>query len=310
MYNNTIRHKESKQSEEATRDNKLMLGGEEAQNKEAQNKEAVPDRGELQDTVPIRHQKAILVVSFGTSHRETMGKTIEQIETDIGRAYPDHRIYRAFTSKMIINILKSRGVPVMTVKEAMDQMLQDGMNEVIVQPTHILNGIENDIMMDEVNDCRDRFRSVKTGVPLLTSTQDYHKVIRGLMEEQPFLQSEEALVYMGHGTVHYSNTSYAALEYIFRDYGQEDVYVGTVEAYPALNNVIRQLRKKCYKKIKLVPFMIVSGDHALNDMAGEEEDSWKSILEKEGYEVSCSLKGLGEYKCIRDIFIEHVAKAR
>ena len=256
-------------------------------------------------------KKAILVVSFGTSHRDTMGKTIEQIEGDIGRAYPDYRIYRAFTSGMIINILRVRdGLDVMSVNEAVLQMHRDGMEEIIVQPTHVLNGIENDNMIAEIQKLKELFRSVKIGTPLLTSTQDYHNVIAGLIEAACPLQGEEAIVYMGHGTTHYSNTSYAALEYMLRDHGYEDIYVATVEAYPSLENVIRQLKKKQYRRIKLIPFMVVSGDHALNDMAGEEEDSWKSILNKEGYEVNCCLKGLGEYKSIRDIFIEHIANAQ
>jgi sirohydrochlorin cobaltochelatase len=270
---------------------------------------------QIRDTVlsgdAFSNKKAILVVSFGTSHRETMNKTIVQIEADIKKAYPGRMVYRAFTSNMIINILRDRdGLNIMSVKEAMLQMFKDGMNEVIVQPTHILNGIENEAMAEEVHKYRELFQSVKVGSPLLTATVDFKKVIKGLIKEFPELQEEEALVYMGHGTTHFSNTSYTALEYMLRDSGYEDVYVATVEAYPALDNVIKNLEKKKYKRIKLFPFMIVSGDHALNDMAGEEEDSWKSVLEKEGYEVSCSLKGLGEYQCIRDIFIEHIAQAR
>ncbi|QHQ61246.1 sirohydrochlorin cobaltochelatase [Anaerocolumna sedimenticola] len=255
-------------------------------------------------------KKAILVVSFGTSHNETRKKTIEQIEKDIGETYPEFKIYRAFTSNMIINILKRRdGMIVNTVTEAMEQMYMDGIDEVIVQPTHIINGIENDNMIVAIQNWRSRFRSVKIGTPLLTSMQDYYEVITGLVSELPVIQKDEAVVYMGHGTTHYSNTSYAALEYMFRDYGHEDIYVATVEAYPALENVIKQLKKKNYKKVILIPFMIVSGDHAQNDMAGSEESSWKTRLESQGYEVRCSLKGLGEYKSIRNIFTGHVAKA-
>ncbi len=257
------------------------------------------------------YKKAILVVSFGTSHKKTREKTIERIEQDIGRAYPDFKIYRAFTSRLIINILKIRdGFGVMTVKEAMAQMSKDGIEEVIVQPTHILNGLENEKMTEEIHTCKKLFKSVKIGAPLLTSTQDYHKVIAGFLEYFPFINGEEAYVLMGHGTAHYSNAGYAALEYMFRDHGREDIYVATAEAYPAIGNVIKQLKKKNYNKLTLVPFMIVSGEHALNDMAGDDEDSWKSLLKEEGYEVNCSLKGLGEYIGIRNIFIEHVEEAR
>ena len=255
-------------------------------------------------------KKAILVVSFGTSHNETRRKTIDQIEKDISENYSDWKIYRAFTSNFIIKILKNRdSLSVNTVNEAMEQMFTDGISEVIVQPTHIINGIENDNMKIVIQNWRNRFKSVKIGAPLLTAAEDYHKVIAALIKELPEIQNDEAVVYMGHGTTHYSNTSYTALEYRFRDYGYEDIYIATVEAYPSLDNVIKQLKKKDYKKVILVPFMIVAGDHAVNDMAGEEEDSWKSILERLGYNVGYSLKGLGEYKRIRNIFIEHVAKA-
>ncbi|MGB8451816.1 MAG: sirohydrochlorin cobaltochelatase [Anaerocolumna sp.] len=271
------------------------------------NREEISNRQERQNRKVNQYKKAILVVSFGTSHKETRSKTIEQVEKDIGKAYPGYKIYRAFTSGLIINVLKKRdGILVMTVKEALEQMFKEGMEEVIVQPTHILNGLENENMMKEVQSHENLFQSIKTGYPLLTSTQDYHKVITCLLEVSPVLQKKEAILFMGHGTTHYSNTSYAALEYMFRDYGYEDIYVATVEAYPALGDVMKQFKKKDYRKIRLIPFMIVSGDHAINDMAGEE-DSWKSILEKEGYEVSCSLKGLGEYKRIRNIFVEHIA---
>lgn len=254
--------------------------------------------------------KAILVVSFGTSYMDTMSKTIGQIEEDMKKAYPDYRIYRAFTSNRIISILKNRNqLSVMSVKEGMLQMFRENITEVIVQPTHILNGIENEIMTAEIHKYSNLFHTVKLGAPLLTSTEDFRRVVTGLYKEHGRLQKEEALIYMGHGTTHYSNTGYAALEYMFRDYGYKGIYVGTVEAYPALENVLNKLKKKDYKQIKLVPFMIVSGDHARNDMAGKEADSWKSILEKEGFYVNCSLKGLGEYQCIRRLFIEHAVKA-
>jgi cobalamin biosynthesis Co2+ chelatase CbiK len=254
--------------------------------------------------------KAILVVSFGTSHKETREKTIDQIEYEIGNAFPEYKIYRAFTSNMIIKILKNRdNLSVFTVAEAMDRMRMDGITHVIVQPTHILNGIENDNMKNEICAYLKYFTSLKLGNPLLTSTEDYKKVIENFIKDLVTELNTEALVFMGHGTAHYANTSYAAFEYMLKAYGYEDVYMATVEAYPGILDCLQQLKKKTYTKIVLTPFMIVSGDHATNDMAGDEEDSWKSILENEGYEVSCSLKGLGEYQCIRDIFVQHVRAA-
>lgn len=253
------------------------------------------------------NKKGILVVSFGTSHRDTREKTIDQIELDIGQAYPEYKIYRGFTSKMIIKILKERdNIYVFTVADAMEQMKQDGVEEVIIQPTHILNGIENNRMIEEANLYQKEFRSIVFGAPLLHETEDYQKVIRGFVHQLPAIEEKEAVVCMGHGTDHYTNSSYAALDYMFKDYGYEHIYIGTVEAYPSLLDILKQVKKKGYNKITLIPFMIVAGDHAKNDMAGDGEDSWKVQLEQEGYEVSCILKGLGENKEIRRIFVEHI----
>ncbi|BCJ96403.1 hypothetical protein acsn021_39720 [Anaerocolumna cellulosilytica] len=261
------------------------------------------------------NKKAILVVSFGTSHQDTRERTIDEIEKSMEQAFPSYNIYRAFTSKMIIQILKKRdNLFIPTVTEAMEQMYKAGIEEVIIQPTHILNGIENDCMIEEVKQYLSYFRSVKLGAPLLTETEDYEAVIKGLAAEVDRLNIEntnedEAVVFMGHGSDHYSNTSYTALQYMLWDFDYRDIYVATVEAYPYLDTIIKHLKGKKYRKITLMPFMIVAGDHARNDMAGEEEDSWKVILEKEGYEVECLLKGLGEYSCIREQLISHAKEA-
>ncbi len=255
-------------------------------------------------------KKAILVVSFGTSHADTRLKTIEQIEEDIRSNYPEYLIYRAFTSKMIINILQKRdGIKILTVSEAMEQMKRDGICDVIIQPTHILNGIENDLMIQDANLYRKEFNSIVFGAPLLHNTDDYWKVINAFAKRLPELSGNEAVVCMGHGTEHYVNASYAALDYMFKDQGYENIYIATVEAYPSLNNIIKKLKEKNYVKIMLVPFMIVSGDHAKNDMAGDEEDSWKVILEREGFKVSYMLEGLGENPEIRKILLDHVDNA-
>jgi len=261
------------------------------------------------------NKKAILVVSFGTSHQDTRERTIDEIEKSMGQAFSSYTIYRAFTSKMIIQILKKRdNLFIPTVAEAMEQMHKDGIEEVIIQPTHILNGIENDCMIEEVKQYLSCFHSVRLGAPLLTETEDYERVIKGLTKEEDILNLEnrnedEAVIFMGHGSEHYSNTSYAALQYMLWDFNYRDIYVATVEAYPYLVTVINFLKSKKYRKITLIPFMIVAGDHARNDMAGEEEDSWKVLLENEGYEVECLLKGLGEYSCIREQLISHAREA-
>lgn len=255
-------------------------------------------------------RKAILVVSFGTSHGDTRQRTIEQIEEDIRKAYPEYAVYRAFTSKMIIQILKQRdGIEVFTVSKAMEQMKRDGITDIVIQPTHILNGIENDFMIQEADLYKKEFTSLVFGTPLLHKTEDYWKVIDAFVKRLPELSKKEAVIGMGHGTKHYSNASYAALDYMFKDRGYKNIYIATVEAYPSLNDILKKLKEKEYDKVILIPFMIVSGDHAKNDMAGSDEDSWKVILEREGFGTTCILEGLGENPDIRKILQDHVGEA-
>lgn len=258
-----------------------------------------------------RKTKAILVVSFGTSFHRTREKTIDRIEADIEAAYPDYRIYRAWTSKMIIaKLLRRDGVKVPTVAEAVEQMIADGITELIVQPTHVINGVENDLMKEDVLKRRDAFERVAFGDPLLTSQEDNVAVIRAVMEEFPDLKEDEALVLMGHGTTHYANAIYAALDYTFKDMGYSRVFLGTVEAYPSMESLKKQIRALGPKRLILAPFMVVAGDHAIHDMSGQDEDSWRSQFEREGYEVVCQMKGLGEYSGVRQIYLEHVREAQ
>ena len=258
----------------------------------------------------MEEKKAILAVSFGTSYSGSRVKTIDVIEAELGEAFPQYRVYRAWTSKMIICHLRKRdGVNINTVSEAMEQMIADGITHVVVQPTHIINGVENDIMKEEVLKFKDTFAEIRFSTPLLTTTKDSEAVIRAVMEEYPSLRKQEGLVWMGHGTTHYVNSVYAALDYMFKDMGYRNVFMGTVEAYPAVENILKLLKEAEIRKVYLAPFMVVAGDHANNDMAGAEEGSWKSILEREGYEVECRMKGLGEYPGVRSVYLENWREA-
>ena len=249
--------------------------------------------------------KGILVVSFGTSHLDTMEKTITVIEQDIARQFPEWSVYRAFTSRMIVRKLKrTENMEIDTVEEALRRMAADGISEVIVQPTHIINGIENDRMMEDLMEHMSLFRKIRVGKPLLSSVDDYKKAIHAVMSEVG-LETGEMLVLMGHGTDHHANAAYPTLEYTFHALGYNQVLVGTVESFPELKNVMAKLGIAEKKKVALMPFMLVAGDHAKNDMAGEE-DSWKTELEDAGYAVRVILKGLGEFEGIRKIFLEHI----
>ncbi|RGD04026.1 ATP-binding cassette domain-containing protein [Lachnospiraceae bacterium AM25-11LB] len=258
-------------------------------------------------TVSKETKKAILAVSFGTSHNDTRKITIDAIERDMQAAFPDYALYRAWTSKMIIKKVNARdGVHICNVKEAMEKMLQDGITDVLVQPTHVINGIENDLMKEDALAFQEQFHSISFGDPLLTSEQDNLAVIDAITSEFKTLTKDEVLVLMGHGTTHYANAIYAALDYTFKDKGYSNIFLGTVEAYPTMESLLKMVHAYQPKKVVLAPFMIVAGDHAKNDMASDEPDSWYSQFKAAGYDVEPVLKGLGEYTGIRKLFIEHL----
>ena len=255
------------------------------------------------------NKKAILVASFGTSHEDTREKTIGAIEKDIAAAYPDYEIRRAFTSGMILKVLANRdNLHIDNVKEAMERLVEEGFEEVFVQPTHVIPGDEYDDMVYEVMEFSGKIEKLSIGMPLLYSTEDCGAVIRAVVDQVPELKEKDALVLMGHGSEHPINAVYAALDYQFKQLGYSNVFVGTVEAYPDIEIVAEQVESFHPNKIILMPLMVVAGDHAVNDMAGEDDDSWKSVFEKAGYQVECILRGLGEFQSIRDIYLEHIAQ--
>ena len=258
-------------------------------------------------TLNTETKKAILAVSFGTSHSDTRAVTIDAIEQDFQNAFPDYSLYRAWTSKMIIKKLKSRdNIHVNTVKEAMEQMRADGITDVLVQPTHVINGIENDLMKEDALSYREFFHSISFGNPLLTTEEDSMEVIQAVADEFSGLKEEEVLVLMGHGTTHYANAIYAALDYTFKDKGYKNIFLGTVEAYPSMESLMRMVKEYNPSKVILAPFMIVAGDHAKNDMAGDDPESWYSQFKAAGFPVSTVVKGLGEYPGIRRLLVKHL----
>ena len=258
-------------------------------------------------TLNTETKKAILAVSFGTSHSDTRAVTIDAIEQDFQNAFPDYSLYRAWTSKMIIKKLKSRdNIHVNTVKEAMEQMRADGITDVLVQPTHVINGIENDLMKEDALSYREFFHSISFGNPLLTTEEDSMEVIQAVADEFSGLKEEEVLVLMGHGTTHYANAIYAALDYTFKDKGYKNIFLGTVEAYPSMESLMRMVKEYNPSKVILAPFMIVAGDHAKNDMAGDDPESWYSRFKAAGFPVSTVVKGLGEYPGIRRLLVKHL----
>ncbi|SHJ62754.1 sirohydrochlorin cobaltochelatase [Paramaledivibacter caminithermalis] len=256
------------------------------------------------------NKKAILVVSFGTSYADTRKVTIEACEEKIAKAFPEYDVRRAFTSQIIIDKLKKRdNIIVDNPTEAFTKLRNEGFSKVYVQPLHVINGAEYDDLVNEARVFEEEFDKLVLGRPLLTSIDDYRKVVAALSEEMPERADNEAVVFMGHGTHHDANAAYACLDYVFEDEDEKNVFVGTVEGFPELDTVIKKLEKNNIEKVTLMPLMLVAGDHAQNDMAGDEEDSWKMILKGKGYEVDTILRGLGEFSKIQDLYIEHLKTA-
>lgn len=260
-------------------------------------------------------KKAILVISFGTSYKETREKTIDAIEKVVAERYPDYEVRRAFTSKMIIKKLKERdGIYIDYIDEGLQKLADDGFEEVLVLPTHIMNGIEFDFVANISAPFKDKFKSLKISKPLLTSEEDYDNVIAAL--DTSYLKkifenssSGTAVVFMGHGTVHYANSSYCELQMKLSALGYEHVYITTVEGFPTFDDTMRFMSGHKYSKVYLIPFMLVAGDHALNDMSGDEEDTLKSKFISAGCEVECVIEGMGEHKAIQELFLNHLKDA-
>lgn len=246
-------------------------------------------------------KKGILAVSFGTSYADTREKTIGAIERAISAALPDYRLYRAFTSVMIKAKMDKMGTPVFNVEQALNAMKNDSIEEVLIQPTHVINGTEYDMLVADVDAHSAGFKSVKCGNPLLTSTDDY-KELASIIAKEYSSDNDEAVVLMGHGSEHYSNSAYPAFEYVLKAMECSNIFLGTVEGYPTIEEVKSQLKNGKFKRVKLVPMMIVAGDHANNDMAVD----WKNEIEELGYEVSCVMRGLGELEGVQQMFVKHI----
>jgi sirohydrochlorin cobaltochelatase len=254
----------------------------------------------------------LLVVSFGTSFGESREKTIGAIENALAAAYPDYEQRRAFTSQIIINKLAEEdGLKIDNVEDAMKRLVAGGVREVLVQPTHVMSGEEYDSVIEAVKPFEDKFDRVRYGQPLLITDADYDEVIDAITgETSRYADDHTAVVFMGHGTEHTANATYAKLNQKIEARGISRYYIGTVEASPSLEDVLEEIKNTGgITRVVLSPLMIVAGDHANNDMAGDEPDSWKSVMEARGYEVVPVLKGLGEYPGIQKIFVRHAGEA-
>ncbi len=258
-------------------------------------------------------KKAILVVSFGTTHEDTRKVTIDAIEKKIKHTFVDYDIRSAFTSHIILKVLKNRdNIHVDTPEQALEKLKNEGYKQVIVQPLHVIPGVEFDYINNVVNRYKESkaFENIAVGRPLICFKgeeqgvpDDYSVMVDALSKQLP---QDDTVILMGHGTNHIANAVYCCFESVLRDKGFKNIHVATVEGYPTLDRVIPNVIAEGVKEVILMPLMLVAGDHAKNDMAGDEEDSWKSILEAEGFKVKIYLHGLGENSSIQDIYIQHI----
>ena len=254
-------------------------------------------------------KKALMVVSFGTSMPQAR-RAIENIEKRLCAAFPDYDFFRAFTSGMVARkIEREEGVHIPSPEELIEQLADAGYEEVRCQSLHVIFGQEYEKLLAQLRPYCGRFARLLIGRPLLWDTEDYLRLTRALLAEMPRLAQDEAYVFMGHGTEHPANAAYALVENCFRYHRAERVYVGTVEGFPHLDYVLARLDAHEVTHVHLAPLMIVAGDHARNDLAGAEADSWDSLLRAEGFETEIFLKGMGEIDGIADLFVEHLQAA-
>ncbi|MBR2783608.1 MAG: sirohydrochlorin cobaltochelatase [Firmicutes bacterium] len=256
-------------------------------------------------------ENELLVVSFGTSFNDNRRLTIGAIEKAMIAAFPDWSVRRGFTAQIVIDHVKDRdGEVIDNFTEALDRAVANGVKTLVVQPTHLMAGLEYADIEAELAGYADAFEKIAIGKNLLDTDEDFQRVAQAIVDATAeYDDGQTAICFMGHGTEAESNAVYAKMQQILKDMGKENYFIGTVEASPSVDDVLALVQAGDYTKVVLEPLMIVAGDHANNDMAGDEEDSWKSIFEGAGYEVECVLRGLGEMEAIQTILVEHAQAA-
>lgn len=278
-------------------------------------------------------ENELLVVSFGTSFNDSRAADIKGIEDALQAAYPDWSVRRAFTAQIIINHVQARdGEKIDNMQQAMDRAVANGVKNLVVQPTHLMHGAEYDEMMEMIDSYRDKFESVAVAEPLLgevgadatvinSDKEAVAKAITAAAVKDAGFDSldaaaaeKTAFVFMGHGTSHTAKISYSQMQTTMQTLGYDNVFIGTVEGEPeetACENVIEAVKAAGYTKVVLRPLMVVAGDHANNDMAGADDDSWLSEFKASGAfeEVDTQISGLGEISDIQQLYIAHTKAA-
>jgi sirohydrochlorin cobaltochelatase len=276
-------------------------------------------------------ENELLVVSFGTSYNDSRVNDIKSIEDALQEAYPDWSVRRAFTAQIIINHIQARdGEKIDNMTQALERAVANGVKNLVVQPTHLMHGAEYDEMCATIDEYRDQFESVSIAEPLLGEVGSDATVINadkevvakaiaaaaveasGFDSLEAAKEAGTAFVFMGHGTAHVAKVSYSQMSAQMQNLGYENVFIGTVEGEPeetACESVIEEVRAAGYTTVILRPLMVVAGDHANNDMAGSDDDSWKPMFEDAGFTVDCQIAGLGGIADIQALYIAHTQAA-
>ena len=278
-------------------------------------------------------ENELLVVSFGTSFNDSRAEDVKGIEDALAEAYPDWSVRRAFTAQIIINHVQARDdEKIDNMDQALERAVDNGVKNLVVQPTHLMHGAEYDELTEAVENYKDKFESVKIAEPLLGEVgadetainEDKAAVAEAITAEavktagfdslDAAKEEGTAFVFMGHGTSHTAKISYSQMQTQMEQLGYENVFIGTVEGEPedtACEAVIEKLKDAGYKKVILRPLMVVAGDHANNDMAGDDDDSWKSQFEASGVfdSIDTQIAGLGEIDAIQQLYVAHTQAA-
>ena len=278
-------------------------------------------------------ENELLVVSFGTSFNDSRAEDIGGIEKALEAAYPDWSVRRAFTAQIIINHVQARDdEKIDNVDQALERAVDNGVKNLVVQPTHLMHGAEYDELVEALDNYKDKFETVTVAEPLLGEVgsdatvinEDKAKVAEAITAEavktagydslDAAKEDGTAFVFMGHGTSHTANVTYDQMQTQMNDLGFTNAFIGTVEGEPedtACEAVIEKVKEAGYKNVILRPLMVVAGDHANNDMAGDDEDSWKSQFEASGDfdSVDCQIAGLGRIEAVEDLYVEHTKAA-
>ena len=278
-------------------------------------------------------ENELLVVSFGTSFNDSRAQDIKGIEDALQEAYPDWSVRRAFTAQIIINHVQARDDEhIDNMQQALDRAVANGVKNLVVQPTHLMHGAEYDEMTAAIEEYKDKFESVAIAEPMLGEVgddatvinEDKEAVAKAITDEavktagydsmEAAAEDGTAFVFMGHGTSHTANVTYDQMQTQMENLGFTNAFIGTVEGKPedtACDAVIAKVKDAGFKKVVLRPLMVVAGDHANNDMAGDDDDSWKSMFEASGEfdSVDCQIEGLGRIDAVEQLYVEHTKAA-